>query len=94
MSTGRRLTAQVAAHTKWAHTADRSAATAPARTAFLDRFEREVDPAGVLPPAERAIRAESAKKAYFLRLAAKSAESRRRKRKAKTTRPAAGEAAA
>ena len=27
--------------------------TAPARKAFLDRFEREVDPEGTLSPAER-----------------------------------------
>jgi hypothetical protein len=92
MSTVRRLTAQAAAHTKWAHTADRSAATAPARTAFLDRFEREVDPEGVLPIDERARRAESARKAYFLKLAAKSAAARKRKRR--TARPASGGAAA
>lgn len=79
MSTARRLRAQAAAHTRWAHTADREAATAPARKSFLDRFEREVDPDGVLDPAERARRAESAKKAYFLRLAAKSAETRQAK---------------
>jgi hypothetical protein len=76
----RRIAAQVAAHTRWAHTADRQAATAPARTAFIERFEREVDPNGVLDPAERARRAESAKKAYFLRLAAKSAAARKAKR--------------
>jgi hypothetical protein len=52
---------------------------APARAAFLDRFEREVDPAGVLDPAERARRAEHAKKAHFLRLALKSAQVRARK---------------
>lgn len=82
MTSTRRLAAQVAAHTRWAHTADRQAATAPARAGFDARFEREVDPKGELSPAERARRAESAKKAYFLRLAAKSAETRRR-RKAK-----------
>jgi hypothetical protein len=53
--------------------------TANARAAFLDRFEREVDPDGVLPAAERARRAAAARKAYFVRLAAKSAEARRRK---------------
>lgn len=54
--------------------------TAPARKAFLDRFEREVDPQGKLDPAERARRAEHAKSAYFARLALKSAQARRRKR--------------
>lgn len=78
----RTLAAQVAAHTRWAHTADRQAATAPARQAFADRFERQVDPDGVLAPAERARRAQSARKAHMLRLAAKSAETRRRRRTA------------
>lgn len=43
--------------------------TAPARRAFLARFEREVDPDGKLAPEERARRAEHAKRAYFSRLA-------------------------
>ena len=51
--------------------------TAAARAAFLDRFEKQVDPDGVLDPAERSKRAEFARKAYFQRLALKSAETRR-----------------
>ena len=51
--------------------------TAPARRAFNDRFEKEVDPDGNLPPAERQRRAEAARKAYFTRLALKSAQARR-----------------
>lgn len=43
--------------------------TAAARIAFLARFEREVDPDGVLDSAERSRRAEHAKRAYFSRLA-------------------------
>ncbi|WP_432050270.1 hypothetical protein [Verrucosispora sp. NA02020] len=74
--------AQIAAHTRWAHTADRSAATAPARTAFIARFERQVDPEGVLPLDERRKRAESAKKAHMLRLAAASAAARARRKAA------------
>jgi hypothetical protein len=73
----RALAATIAAHDSWAKTSDRAARTAPARAAALDRFEREVDPEGVLPPAERARRAEHARKAYFLRLSLKSAQSRR-----------------
>jgi hypothetical protein len=46
------------------------------REAFLARFERQVDPGGVLSPAERARRAESAKRAHFTRLAIRSAEAR------------------
>lgn len=74
----RALAARIAAHSKWATTPDYSAATAPARAAFLNRFEREVDPEGVLPATERARRAEHAKKAYFSRLALKSAQARRK----------------
>lgn len=52
--------------------------TRAARAGFLARFEREVDPAGVLPPAERTRRAEAAKQSYMLKLAMKSAAARRR----------------
>lgn len=72
------LRAQLAAHESWARTEDRTARTAPARDAFMARFERQVDPDGVLSPQERTIRAEHAKKAHFLRLALKSAQARRR----------------
>lgn len=72
------LKARLAAHERWAHTEDRAAATAPARAAALARFESEVDPDRTLSPEERAYRAEHARKAYFQRLALKSAQSRRR----------------
>lgn len=74
----RSLRASIAAHRLHASVADPSAHTAPARQAFLDRFEREVDPDGVLEPNERVRRAAHAKKAYFKSLALKSAKSRRR----------------
>lgn len=77
-STQRTLTAQLAAHIRWARTPDRTAATAPARAAFDARFEREVDPERVLPSAERERRAAHARKAYFARLALRSAQRRRR----------------
>ncbi|WP_138842758.1 hypothetical protein [Rhodococcus pyridinivorans] len=73
----RTLRAQIAAHESWARTDDRSARTAKARKAALDRFEREVDPNGELTPQERSTRAEHARKAYFARLALKSAKARR-----------------
>ncbi len=57
-----------------------------ARDTFMSRFEREVDPEGVLPEAERQRRAESAKKAYFTGLALKSVKSRRKKAAAKERR--------
>ena len=72
------LAGRIGAHVSWANTDDRTARTAPARKAFADRFAREVDPDGVLPPAERARRAEHARKAYFLGLALKSAQARRK----------------
>jgi len=71
------LRAKIAAHSRWAMTADRSAATKPARTAFNARFDRQVDPDGLLAPEERARRAESARRAYFARLAYSSARARR-----------------
>jgi hypothetical protein len=76
----RSLIASIAAHAKWAGTPDTSAATAPARQAFRDRFEREVDPDGALDPSERRRRAEHARRAYFTRLALASAKARRAKR--------------
>jgi hypothetical protein len=74
------LQARMAAHLLHARITNPSAHTAPARQAFLSRFEREVDPEGVLDPLERARRAEHAKKAYFLRLALASRKARARKR--------------
>lgn len=74
----RTLVARIAAHASWSQTTDPTARTAPARKAADARFEREVDPDGILPVAERARRAESARKAYFTRLALKSAQARRR----------------
>jgi hypothetical protein len=73
------LRAQIAAHESWAHTEDRSARTANARKTMLDKFETQVDPEGILPPAERAKRAEHARKAHFKRLALRSAQARRRR---------------
>lgn len=54
--------------------------TAAARAAFLDRFEREADPDGLLPDNERARRATHLRKAYFTRLALASAKSRRQRK--------------
>ncbi len=73
----RALRARLAAHSLHAQVADPAAHTAPARRVFMDRFEREVDPEGVLPAEERLRRAEHARKAYFLRLALASAKARR-----------------
>lgn len=80
MSTAHRLAGRIGGHAKWANTDDRTAATAVMRQAFLDRFEREVDPDGTLPPLVRAQRAESARKKYFAELALKRWRSRVRRK--------------
>lgn len=73
----RRLRARLAAqtlHSKY----DSRELTANARRAFLAKFEDEVDPNRELPEPERLRRAESARRAYFTRLALKSAQARRK----------------
>ncbi len=71
----RTLRARLAAH---ALHAQGGTNTAPARKAFDARFERAVDPDRTLDPVVRAKRAEHARKAYFLGLALKSAQARRK----------------
>ena len=71
----------MAAHAMWAKTEDRTARTAAARDAFLDRFEREVDPDGVLDPQERSRRADSARKAHMTRLAYLSSVARAKRKR-------------
>lgn len=71
----RSLNARLAAHARWSKS-DPVSGTAAARKAFADRFDREVDPDGVLTPAERARRAQSARKAHFTRLALASSRAR------------------
>lgn len=60
---------RLGAHTKWAACTDRSAATAAARAALEGSFldQADGDP----------LRAESLRKAYYTRLALKSAQARR-----------------
>jgi len=67
----RSLRARIAAHESWAHTEDRSARTANARKALEDKFlaEADGDPR----------RAQSLRRAYYARLALKSAQARRRR---------------
>jgi hypothetical protein len=45
---------------------------------MLDKFDRQVDPNNELSPAERAKRAEHARKAHFKRMSLASARARRR----------------
>lgn len=69
---------EIAALESWAKTTDRSARTRPAREGLEARFAREVDPDGVMDPATKALAVEAHRKAYYRRLALKSAESRRK----------------
>jgi hypothetical protein len=56
--------------------------TAKAREALYRKFEDEVDPERVLPDEERARRVKYARKAYYARLALKSAQARRARKAA------------
>lgn len=60
--------ARIAANARWSRS-DGHEGTQPAREAFLARFERQVDPDGLLSVQERARRAESAKREHFQRMA-------------------------
>lgn len=75
----RSMRARIAAHSLHAQHDSREI-TAPARQAFMDSFERNVDPEGVLDPAERRRRAEHARKAHFTAMALKSSEVRRQRK--------------
>jgi hypothetical protein len=78
----RALRARIAAHAMHGrHNARQT--TAKARAAFLASFERQADPEGRLPAAERQRRAQQLRSAYFARLALASAKARRARRSAK-----------
>jgi hypothetical protein len=67
----RSIGAKLAVHTSWANTKDRSARTANARRALEEKFLTEAD--------GDPVRAEHVRKAYYARLAKKSAQARRRR---------------
>ena len=71
----RRLRAQIAANSRWSRE-DPGANAARGQAGLAARFEREVDPDGVLPLPERVRRAEAARKAHMQRLALASAKTR------------------
>jgi hypothetical protein len=73
------LRARIAAAERWARTTDRAAQTAPARRGLRARFEREVDPDGVLPEGERMRRADQLMHAHMMRMSLAAAERRRRR---------------
>lgn len=66
----RRLAGQIGAfslHSKY----DSKELTANARKAFQSKFERQVDPDGILEPQERARRADALRSAHYKRLSLK-----------------------
>ena len=75
----RSLKSRMAAHSLHAQRDSRET-TSAARKAFLERFENEVDPDRLLTEEERQRRALHARKAYFTRLALKSAMARSRRK--------------
>jgi hypothetical protein len=77
----RALRARIAAHAMHGRHDSRQT-TAKARAAFLATFERQADPEGRLPAAERERRAQQLRSAYFARLALASAKARRARRRA------------
>ena len=72
----RRLRARAAAH---ALHAQGGTSTAAGTAAFLARFEKQVDPENVLPPDERARRAEHARRGYMAGLGLKASKARAKK---------------
>ena len=76
---------RMGAHTKWARTADRTAATAAMREGLRKRFAREVDPDGVLTDAERDVRVEHAFRAHMAALSLKAALARQSRKAATQT---------
>lgn len=72
----RTLRARAAAH---ALHAQGGTTTTAATSAFRARFDRAVDPEGILDPAERARRADHAFRSYMAGLALKASRARLRK---------------
>lgn len=79
--TYRSMRARLAAHERWARAseADRAEQVRKMHRGMQDRWEREVDPDGTLPVAERIKRAESAKRAHMTRMAVAARAARKRK---------------
>lgn len=69
------MRARIAAQARWSRESGADQAKR-GQEGLLARFERDVDPDGVLDPVERRRRAESARKAHMSRLALKSSRAR------------------
>jgi hypothetical protein len=78
---------KVGAYRKWAQTSDRADATAPARSAFMRRFEDEVDPQRELSEFERQQRAHFAMRAFMADITRRRVLSRRRRSESDDSNP-------
>jgi hypothetical protein len=78
----RSLVAQIAAAERWGRTADRTAATAPARAGLRAKFVREIDPDNKLDSAELERRVDQLMRGHMLRMTLAAKQSRARARKA------------
>src|SRR3954454_10943040 len=74
----RSLVAQIAAAERWGRTPDRTAATAPARAGLRAKYAREIDPLGVLDPAEVERRVDQLMHAHMLRMSLAARTARRK----------------
>jgi hypothetical protein len=70
----RTMRSRIGGYTRWVKETDRTAATAPARRAFVERFFDATDPN--LPREIREKQAEAARRAHFTELAYLSARAR------------------
>lgn len=71
----RQMSARQAAYARWSQQ-DARTGTAAAQSKRMAAYERQVDPDGVLPAAERARRAECAMHAHMIRMSAISRQRR------------------
>lgn len=70
---------RVGAHSKWAATRDRTAATEPARRGFRAKLAKRVDPDGVMTESQRAAAVEAALRAHYQLMALRSSQARARR---------------
>lgn len=85
--TERSLHAQRMALLRWSREDSKAPDAAPAlaRAGLAAKFAREADPDGVLDPAERAVRAERLRKAYYAELTRKSLRARQARAASRST---------
>jgi hypothetical protein len=72
----RRLRAKIAANARWSRPMARADQAEAARNAIFTRLEHQVDPAGALPPDQRAVLVQSAARQLSARLNAARARKR------------------